>query len=182
MFLSDSFAQVVSLYEFYLNVILLTMAVSLQNVYLFVLLLCLFTKHIPEQLLKHLSEHLNLSLGKRPSGAKNCNSMNAGGLTTSSGFISGHVFNLTAFIFYLVYDADNQFSTKRMTLVSLLLVFDALVACARVSLGCHTKFQVAFGFVGGIVWGYVIYKIMRYIESKSSRVTTDHQTLHSLLK
>lgn len=170
-------AQAVSLSEFYLNLILLILSASMQSLYLFCLLLCLFSKHLPEQLLKRL---INSPLGNRPPGATNCNSMNAGGLAKSSGLVSGHVMNLTSFIFYLIYDAQNQFSDKRIILVAILFAFDAILVWARLTLGCHTKFQVCVGFGLGILWGYVIFKVMEYIESKSGRVALEHKTLSSL--
>jgi membrane-associated phospholipid phosphatase len=137
-------------------------------------------KHIPEQTLKHLSNFLNLSYGKRPKGATDCNSLNSGGHALSSGLVSGHEFNLTSFIFYLIYDANSHFTTKRITLISLLLIIDLLLASARVSLRCHTKLQVTLGFGLGIIWGYVIYLILTYLQSKSKRITKDRLVLTQL--
>jgi membrane-associated phospholipid phosphatase len=142
---------------------------------------CLFSKHIPEQILKHASYALNLSVGKRPNEAKNCNSINSGGIATSPGLISGHVLNLTSVISYLVYDANGFFTVKRLSLIGFLLVFDLFLIYSRVLLKCHTHFQVVFGFVFGLIWGYVIYVTIHYLESKYHRIKTDHQKLKDLL-
>jgi len=181
MLISTEFAYGISLYEFYLNTLLLMMAISFENWFLLLFLACLFTKHIPEQIFKHASSALNLSIGKRPPEAKNCNSLNAGGIATSSGIISGHVFNLTSLIFYLIYDANGHFTLKRLTLISVLSCFDIILGYSRIIVKCHTQFQVMFGYCFGIIWGYVIYSIIQYVESKYDRVKVDHQIFADLV-
>jgi hypothetical protein len=45
----------ISLSEAYITIIMVILSIVLQNWYIFLVLCCLFTKHLPEQILKRLS-------------------------------------------------------------------------------------------------------------------------------
>lgn len=104
---TEDLLKAVSLFEFYLQLMLLLAVVSMHNLYLAVLLLGLISKHIPERIIKSFLSKRNgqlIDLAKRPEGAENCNMFNSGGPAIHSGLISGHVFLLSTLIFYALFE------------------------------------------------------------------------------
>ena len=170
----------ISLSEMDINIILLLLAAVTQNLYILSIFGVLFCKHIPEQILKRTSEHFGWEIGKRPSDAENCNSINSGGPAHNSGLVSGHVFNITSLTFFLLYSFTQDgrtMSSNEITLISFMFVLIAALGYARVELHCHTKQQVAIGFTLGIIWGYVMLLILNYLTSVSTRLKDDRDKL-----
>jgi membrane-associated phospholipid phosphatase len=185
---SISFYKAISLYEFYLNVIFIVLIASTQNTFLAVLFAGLLSKHIPERLIKTFLSKKDgklTSLAMRPKGANNCNMFNAGGVTTTSGLVSGHIFLITTLTFYFIYRFTNNFkqapNPKQNTLISLLLLCCVMVATARVKLNCHQPHQVAIGFVLGVGWGYLLYFTIEKVKELSPRVKEDEEKMLKLL-
>lgn len=186
--------KAISLYEFYLNIILIILILSTRNTYLAVLFLGLFSKQLPERLIKRFLSYETTNGEKRltkwasrPTGANNCNMLNSGGSASEhSGLISGHTFLISTLAFYSVYKfTDNlkhNTNSKQGIFITILFLWMGLVAMARIKLGCHQIHQTAFGFVGGIVWGYIIYVIIEKIVNNSSRVKEDEEKIMKLFE
>lgn len=186
--------KAISLYEFYLNLVLIVLILSTRNTFLAVLFLGLFSKQIPERLIKRFLSYETVngqkSLTKwaaRPSGANNCNMLNSGGSASEhSGLISGHTFLISTLAFYSLYKfTDNlkhNTNSKQGIFIAILFLWMGLVAMARIRLGCHQLHQTAFGFVGGIIWGYVIYIVIEKIIDNSPRVKEDEEKLKKLFE
>ena len=176
--------EAISLSEAYILVILLILSCVLQNLYLLLVLGLLFTKHLPEQILKRLSNYFGWNIGNRPIGARNCNSLNAGGLANSSGLVSGHVFNMTSLTFFLLYkftENDKKPNAREITLLCFMYAFIYALMTARVNLLCHTKEQVIIGFLLGIAWGYVMFVTANAIIKTSPRLQEDEKRINAFL-
>lgn len=182
--------KAISLYEFYMNIVLLVLIISTQNTYLALLFVGLFSKQIPERIIKTFLSRKNgelTEIAKRPDGANNCNMFNSGGdASQHSGLISGHTFLISTLAFYLIYKFTDNFkhnpNYKQSIFILILFIWIGLVAMARMRLGCHKPHQTVFGFVMGIVWGYLIYIIIELIKNKSSRVEEDEQKIMRLFE
>jgi membrane-associated phospholipid phosphatase len=182
--------RAISLYEFYLNLVLLVLVISTQNMFLGLLFLGLFSKQIPERIIKTFLSKKDGELtnwAKRPSGANNCNMFNAGGdASQHSGLISGHTFLISTLSFYSIYKFTDNFkhnvNQKQSIFITILFVWIALVAMARMKLGCHQPHQTVFGFIMGMIWGYLIYIIIEQINKKSSRVREDENKIMKLFE
>ena len=176
--------KLISLSELYITIILLVLSISMQNTYLLLILGSLFTKQIPEQIFKRLSDKFNWSIGKRPEGAVDCDSMNSGGPAKGSGIISGHVFNLSSLTFFLIYsftENSRTMTTKEATLIGILFIFIFSLVYARIELHCHTKEQTVIGFIGGAVWGYVMFLLVNFVRSKSDRLQVDKSKISGII-
>ena len=176
--------EAISLSEAYILVILLILSCVLQNLYLLLVLGMLFTKHIPEQILKRVSNYFGWKIGNRPQGARNCNSLNAGGPALSSGLVSGHVFNMTSLTFFLLYkftENGRKATTNEITLLCFMFAFICALITARLKLQCHTKPQVIIGFLLGTLWGYVMFLIVNAIVKASPRLQDDEKKINSFL-
>ena len=174
----------ISLSEAYINVILILLSIILKNTYLFAIFICMFTKHVPEQIGKRISHYYGLELGKRPYGAMNCNSLNAGGIAHGSGLISGHVFNISSLTFFLLYtftENGRQITSNEIKLLSVLFMLIFALMYARVQLNCHTKEQVIIGFSLGIAWGYIMTLQMKLIISLFPKVGDDKVKMGKVL-
>jgi hypothetical protein len=179
--------KAISLYEFYMNIIFIILILSTRNTYLAVLFLGLFSKQIPERLIKRFlsyetkdGQRTLTKWASRPAGANNCNMLNSGGSASEhSGLISGHTFLISTLAFYTIYKfTDNlkhNVNSKQGIFITMLFLWMGLVAMARIRLGCHQPHQTVLGFVGGIVWGYVIYIVIEKIINNSSRVKEDEE-------
>ena len=184
---SDSLTPIlhaISLSEIDITILLIILSVVMQNLYLFVVLCSLFTKHIPEQIFKRISHHYGWKIGERPPGAKNCNSINSGGDAHGSGLVSGHVFNLSSLTFFLLYTFTankRTITTNEITLLSIMFIFIGVLMYARVKLNCHTKEQVVIGLILGCVWGYAMYLTVDKITESSDRVKHDKMRLNTFL-
>jgi len=186
--------KAISLYEFYMNITIIILVLSTRNTYLAVLFLGLFSKQIPERIIKKFLSYETVngqkSLTKwaaRPTGANNCNMLNSGGSASEhSGLISGHTFLISTLAFYALYKfTDNlkhNVNSKQGIFITILFLWMGLVAMARIRLGCHQLHQTAFGFVGGIIWGYIIYIVIEKIINNSSRVKEDEEKLMKLFE
>jgi membrane-associated phospholipid phosphatase len=186
--------KAISLYEFYMNIAFIILILSTRNTYLAILFLGLFSKQIPERLIKRFLSYETKdgqkSLTKwasRPAGANNCNMLNSGGSASEhSGLISGHTFLISTLAFYTIYKfTDNlkhNVNSKQGIFITLLFLWMSLVAMARIRLGCHQPHQTVLGFVGGIVWGYVIYIVIEKIINNSSRVKEDEEKIMKLFE
>ena len=186
--------KAISLYEFYMNITIIILVLSTRNTFLAVLFLGLFSKQIPERIIKRFLSYENVngqrSLTKwaaRPAGANNCNMLNSGGSASEhSGLISGHTFLISTLAFYALYKfTDNlkhNTNSKQGIFITILFLWMGLVAMARIRLGCHQLHQTAFGFVGGIIWGYIIYIVIEKIIDSSSRVKEDEEKLMKLFE
>jgi membrane-associated phospholipid phosphatase len=175
--------------EFFINVLFLILILSTQNLYLLAVFVTLFSKHIPEKILKGLAKTFKLKLGDRPSDAFNCSGINSGGKATESGFISGHVMGLSSLTFFLVFSftLNSDYTTKQpskneIILLCILSVLTLLIAYARVKLHCHTKFQVLFGLFGGLAWGFLMFVICSKLADTYPRVKEDQNKLSCWLK
>lgn len=173
--------KAISLYEFYLTIVLLVLIISVQNTFLLLLLLGLYSRQIPEMLLKVFvsrSKGELINWAKRPDGARDCNMFNAGGdASNNSGLVSSHTFLISSLIFYNIYLFTDNFKQnmnyKQYIFIVLLLLWTFLVALARIRLGCHYKQQTVNGFILGIVWGYIIYIIIEIIKRRVPRIAID---------
>ena len=186
--------KAISLYEFYMNITIIILVLSTRNTFLAVLFLGLFSKQIPERLIKRFLSYETVNGQKtltkwaaRPAGANNCNMLNSGGSASEhSGLISGHTFLISTLAFYSLYKfTDNlkhNTNSKQGVFIAILFLWMGLVAMARIRLGCHQLHQTAFGFVGGIIWGYVIYIVIEKIIDNSPRVKEDEEKLKKLFE
>lgn len=168
--------KAISLSELYITIIFLLLSIVTQNLYILLIFGALFTKHIPEQLFKRISEKFDWEIGRRPADAVDCNSYNSGGPAKGSGLISGHVFNLSSLTFFLIYsftENSRTMTTKEATLIAILFMGIFSLIYARVELHCHTKEQTMIGFIGGAVWGYVMLLIVNKVTSMSERLQDD---------
>jgi membrane-associated phospholipid phosphatase len=184
------FYRAISLYEFYINITLFILIISSQNTFLLLLFLGLFCKQIPERIIKTLLSRRNgelIDMAKRPPGANNCNMFNAGGDASShSGLISGHTFLISTLAFYFIYRFTDGFqhnaNYKQSLLITMAFIWIALVATARMRLGCHQPHQTLFGFAFGALWGYLIYIVIEAIKDKSERVKEDELKLMNIFE
>ena len=175
--------KAVSIYEFYLSITLLLLILSAQNTYLGLLLLGLYSRQIPEVLMKVFLSRSGGELrnwAKRPDGARDCNMFNSGGdASNDSGLVSSHTFLISTLMFYFVYKFTNNFKNsmnhKQYILVGLLLLWTLIVALARVRLGCHKQHQTITGFVLGAAWGYLLYIIIEMIKNRIPRIAEDEE-------
>lgn len=175
--------KAVSVYEFYLSILLIFLIISTQNTYLGILLLGLYSRHIPELIIKLFVSKKGDELrkwAKRPDGAMNCNMFNSGGdMSKDSGMISSHTFLISSLMFYLIFKfTDNlkkNMNYKQYLLVILLLIWTLIVTVSRIKLGCHKQHQTLLGFVFGIIWGYLMYLIIEIIKNRVSRVAEDEE-------
>ena len=173
--------KAVSIYEFYLSITLLVLILSAQNTYLGLLLLGLYSRQIPEVLMKVFLSRSGGELrnwAKRPEGARDCNMFNSGGdASNDSGLVSSHTFLISTLMFYFVYKFTNNFKNsmnyKQYILVGLLILWTLIVALARVRLGCHKNNQIITGFVLGAVWGYLLYIVIETIKNRIPRIAED---------
>ena len=175
--------KAVSMYEFYLSIILLVLILSAQNTYLGLLLLGLYSRQIPEVIMKVFLSRSGGELrnwAKRPEGARDCNMFNSGGDTSNdSGMVSSHTFLISTLMFYFVFKFTNNFKNsmnyKQYILVGLFLLWTVVVALARVRLGCHKQHQTITGFVLGIIWGYLLYMVIEMIKNRIPRIAEDEE-------
>jgi membrane-associated phospholipid phosphatase len=179
--------KAISLYEFYMFITLSILIISTQNTFLMLLFVGLLTKQIPERIIKTFLSTRNgelISLAKRPEGAFDCNMFNAGGPALKSGLISGHTFLISTLAFYSIFKfTDNlkhNANYKQSLFIFLLFLWVGLVALARIRLGCHQPHQTIFGFIMGILWGYLIYLVIETIKNKSTRVREDEEKIMNL--
>lgn len=179
--------KAISLYEFYMLVTLSILIISTQNTFLMLLFVGLLSKQIPERIIKTFLSTKNgelISLAKRPEGASDCNMFNSGGPALKSGLISGHTFLISTLAFYSIFKfTDNlkhNANYKQSLFIFLLFLWMGLVALARIRLGCHQPHQTIFGFVMGILWGYLIYLVIETIKNKSTRVREDEEKIMNL--
>lgn len=177
--------RAISLYEFYVNLILIVIILTTQNSFLALLFLGLFSKQIPERIIKTILSRKNgqlTELAKRPQGANNCNMFNAGGdASNHSGLISGHTFLISTIAFYFIYRFTDLFkhnaNYKQSLFIAFLFIWIGLVAMARMRLGCHKPHQTVIGFLMGALWGYLVYIIIDAIKNKSDRVKEDESKI-----
>lgn len=177
--------KAVSIYEFYLSIILLVLILSTQNTYLGLLLLGLYSRQIPEVLMKIFLSRTGGELrnwAKRPEGAMNCNMFNSGGdASNESGLVSSHTFLMSTLMFYFVYKFTNNFKNsmnyKQYILVGIMLLWTVIVAIARIRLGCHKQHQTITGFVLGSIWGYLLYMVIEMIKNKIPRIADDEEKI-----
>ena len=177
--------KAVSIYEFYLSIVLLVLILSAQNTYLGLLSLGLYSRQIPEVLMKVFLSRSGGELrnwAKRPEGAMNCNMFNSGGdASTESGLVSSHTFLISTLMFYFVYKFTNNFKNsmnyKQYILVGLMLLWTVIVAIARIRLGCHKQHQTITGFVLGSIWGYLLYMVIEMIKNKIPRIADDEEKI-----
>ena len=164
--MSDDLLKAISLSELYIIVILFSITCITKKVYILLILIGLFSKHIPEQIIKRSSGYYQLEISKRPEGANNCNMLNSGGPALSPGTISGHVFNLSTLIFLLIFiftDKGRPMTLNESIMIVLMFVLLASLIYARIGLRCHTPVQTFIGFIFGAAWGYGIYKVLNLI-------------------
>jgi membrane-associated phospholipid phosphatase len=183
--------KAVSVYEFYISLVALLLILSTQNTFIGILLLGLYSRQIPEVIIKvFLSRSGDNELrnwAKRPEGAKDCNMFNAGGeYSNDSGLISSHTFLISTLMFYFVYKFTNNFkygmNYKQYIFVGLLLLWSIVVALARIRLGCHKQHQTIIGFFLGMIWGYVLYIVIEMIKNKIPRIEEDEQKIMRLFE
>ena len=177
--------RAISLYEFYVNLALIVLILTTQNSFLALLFLGLFSKQIPERIIKTVLSRKNgelTELAKRPKDANNCNMFNAGGdARNHSGLISGHTFLISTIAFYAIYRFTDLFkhnaNYKQSLFIAFLFIWIGLVAMARMRLGCHKPHQTLIGFLMGALWGYLVYIAIEAIKNKSDRVKEDESKI-----
>lgn len=189
--MKEDLLKSISLYELYLLIVLIILASTTQNTYLLLLFIALFSKHIPEQIIKRFLSYDKqgniTNIAKRPEGAFNCNMFNSGGdASTTSGLISGHVFLISTLTFYTIFKFTNSLKNKptlkQSILITILITLTLTVAYARINIKCHTKTQALLGFVAGIIWGYIIYIITKNIIKKYKRLQEDQNKIDNLFQ
>ena len=164
--MSDDILKAVSLSELYILIILGAITCITRNIYILMILVGLFSKHIPEQIIKRGSGYYQLDISKRPDGATNCNMFNSGGAALTPGTISGHVFNLSTLIFLLIFiftEKGRKMTLNESIMIVLMFVLLASLIYARIGLRCHTPIQTFIGFIFGAAWGYGIYNVLNLI-------------------
>ena len=175
--------KAVSVYEFYLSMMLIFLVISTQNTYLGLVLLGLYSRQIPEIIIKLFISKKGDELrkwAKRPDGSKNCNMFNSGGdMSNDSGLISSHTFLISTLMFYLIFKFTNNLKQnmnyKQYLLIILLLIWSMIVTVSRIKLGCHKEHQTIIGFVFGIVWGFLMYIIIENIKNRVPRIAEDEE-------
>lgn len=176
--------RAISVYEFYITIIFLIIILSTQNTFIAILLLGLYSRQIPEIMIKTFlsstKDNELIKWSKRPEGAQDCNMFNSGGdYSNESGLLSSHTFLISTLIFYFIYKFTNNFKNgmnyKQYILVGLLIIWSVIVGICRVRIGCHKQHQIIIGFILGIIWGYMIYIIIEIIKTKIPRVAEDQE-------
>jgi membrane-associated phospholipid phosphatase len=100
----------------------------------------------------------NKDIGKRPTGAFNCNMMNCGGKPFGGGFPSGHLAILGIAIMIII-----QAKNKKIRYLYAILVVST--AMGRYYTKCHTILQIISGLIIGLIAGYGLYLIDIFIEN-----------------
>lgn len=84
-------------------------------------------------------------------------------LKVQYGFPSGHAqFSGLSAVFwtlYLLRDTKKIPKRKKVVLISVIWLLAFSISFNRVCIGCHNLFQITTGFVIGIVYGFILYKI-----------------------
>lgn len=131
-----------------------------------ILLSSIFNNKILKNLLFKILDITNLQfIAMRPNGAQNCspfiNELKPNKLSDTYGMPSGHsVEAMVITIFLIVYVLDkHEKNWKRDLLIVLLLLVGVSICVSRVTLGCHTIFQVIIGSLMGALTGYYSYKL-----------------------
>ena len=175
--------KAVSVYEFYISVVMILLILSTQNIYLGLLLLGFYSRQIPEIIIKMLLSRKNGELrewAKRPEGAKDCNMFNSGGdMSKDSGLLSSHTFLISTIVFYFTIKFTNNFKNnmnyKQYTFIILLILWTIIVVLARVRLGCHKTHQTITGIIMGIGWGYLLYLVIEKLKDSIPRIEEDEE-------
>jgi membrane-associated phospholipid phosphatase len=175
--------KAVSVYEFYISVAMIIVILSTQNLYLGLLLLGLYSRQIPEIIIKLLLSGKDGELrewAKRPEGARDCNMFNSGGdMSKDSGIVSSHTFLISTIIFYFIFKFTNNFTNqmnyKQYIFIILLILWTIIVVLARVRLGCHKMHQTITGIVMGIGWGYLLYLVIEKLKNSTPRILEDEE-------
>lgn len=115
--------------------------------------------------IKELTKNLNPKIFRRPDLAKNCDSLNSGGIVnTEPGFPSGHM-TLFSFILNILYFRQENRDYKTFFRYNIWVVFMAL---ARYMKNCHNIIQIIGGYLLGLGISYFIYKLkIKYSSEKS---------------
>lgn len=179
---SRTVIDVLSLYEFSVYFVLFVLFIATNNIYFVILFLALFSKQIPERILKRFVSH---KYNKRPSDAVNCNMINKGGdASRRGGFPSGHstvssfVATYLVFLFIMIKKnnrTDHSMQTKITQLMIFALLFAIIMPVIRFLNHCHTLPQVLAGFIFGIIFAigfiffeqYVLLKWPLYINHRN---------------
>ena len=95
-----------------------------------------------------------LSISKRPSTAINCNIFNCGGRSTSGGFPSGHMMQISilSFVIYNIYKKTNNIIWIALYLLLLITTYIS-------RLYCHTHVQLLGGYFIGLLLSVILYYI-----------------------
>ena len=160
--------DIFSLYEFAMYFTLFVLSVGTLNIYFVILFLALFSKQIPERILKLISSD---KINKRPDNAFNCNLINQGGdVSSKSGFPSGHCTISSLIATYLVnvfITAQNKsIKPKILVLMIISVLFAIIMPIVRYLKNCHTIIQVFGGFFIGIIWGICFILFEKYALNK----------------
>lgn len=182
--MNTNLLKAISLYEFYTQLFLLIIGISTRNTFILLLFAILNSRHIFVQLVKRYLSGFFKDMSKRPDDAFDCNVINSGGKSHTSGLISGHVFYISTITFYFLYLFTNNLkempNSKQIVFIILVLLFACMVMFSRVELHCHTKYQVYIAFVLGIMWGYLVYFTIEKIIDTSDRLKEDKKKIIDL--
>jgi len=185
-----NFFQFVSLLEFSLLLYFASGVIDGDLYKIFFLSFALL-KHLPEQALKWASKNSLHQLNLRPTGAKDCNSLNKGGSvgpTTTMrrrhngwddridgrpGMPSGHCTVMTMYltlhvsnILYLEDHDKVRVNARSITLFVILTIGTLLMGFARTYLQCHTLPQVIAGYLLGFGLGMIAFWTSQKLSSK----------------
>lgn len=199
--LVESLAQIISLYEFFLLILIFPIIiVSTQNVFLVLLWLGLMSKYIPELACKYFFTVQNrfqywfrneskvvFTWAQNPTKGKKCgffclddNTPN----TQESAFPSGHVFTMSLFAWYMTFKFTQFFSkipnSKQITFIVLLMIAVIVIANLRIKLNCNSSIQTIFGALFGAIWAIFVYFAIEEIVKRSARIQSDENKFLAL--
>ena len=106
--MNTNLLKAISLYEFYTQLFLLIIGISTRNTFILLLFIILNTRHIFVQFVKRYLSVFFKDMSNRPEDAFDCNIINSGGKSHTSGLISGHVFYISTIAFYFIYLFSNN--------------------------------------------------------------------------
>ena len=167
---SQFILDMISLYEFAVYFMLFMLSIATNNIYFLVLFIAIFSKQIPERILKALSPK---SINKRPDKAFNCDMINQGGdASNRGGFPSGHCtftsFIATYSVYIFVVSKNKKIKQQITSIMIVSILFAIIMPAVRYLKNCHTITQTLAGFFLGIVWSGMFILLEREVLLKWS--------------
>ena len=189
----NKFDLYISFYELVVYGGLILASISSLNIYLGALLLLVFSKQIPEKLLKNAPFLKGTELNRRPDCAENCRIDGGGGsFKDKPGFPSGHCAFASFLLFYMLFqyirinNEECQSESGGGNIYFLLLVtlfFAIAMLYVRIHNNCHTETQAIAGFILGGVWAALMfYVVEELILIKNDRFVKDREKTFAYFK